>query len=259
MTLSQGHSGDFPETGPPRLYGELSSWWPLLSAPEEYVEEAEIYRKVITENSNRSVETVLELGSGGGNNASHLKRSFIMTLVDTSEGMLTVSRSLNPECEHIPGDMRNIRLGKLFDAVFIHDAISYMTTEDDLRSAIRTAFVHCRPGGVALFTPDYIRETFQPSTSHGGHDSDNRSMRYLEWCYDPDPSDTSYVTDLAYLLREGDYVRCEYDRHISGLFSRTDWLRFLGEAGFEARIIPFQHSQFEPGACELFLGVKANP
>jgi uncharacterized membrane protein len=70
--------------------------------------------------------------------------------------------------------MRSVRLGRLFDAVFIHDAISYMRTETDLRAAIQTAFVHCRPGGVALFAPDHLRESFRPSTDHGGHDCGRR-------------------------------------------------------------------------------------
>ena len=30
--------------------------------------------------------------------------------------------------------MRNVRLGRTFDAVFVHDAIMYMTTEVDLRA-----------------------------------------------------------------------------------------------------------------------------
>ena len=32
-----------------------------------------------------------------------------------------------------------------------HDAVAYMKTEDDLRQAIETAYVHCQPGGAALF------------------------------------------------------------------------------------------------------------
>lgn len=159
-----------PEDGLPRLYCDLSSWWPVLSAPEDYAEEAEFYQKTIIAACDSTPQTLLELGSGGGNNASHLKHTFTMTLVDLSPGMLTVSGSLNPECEHIQGDMRNVRLGRLFDAVLIHDAIVYMTTEDDLRRAIDTAFMHCKPGGAALFCPDYIRETFHSSTEHGGHD-----------------------------------------------------------------------------------------
>ncbi|HEY40228.1 MAG TPA: class I SAM-dependent methyltransferase [Dehalococcoidia bacterium] len=228
----------------------------MLTAPEDYAEEAEFYHKTILSACASPPRTLLELGSGGGNNASHLKAHFEMTLVDLSPEMLAVSRAMNPECEHIQGDMRTVRLDRQFDAVFIHDAITYITTEDDLRSTLETAFVHCRPGGVALFAPDCTSETFRPATSHGGHDSEERSLRYLEWTWDPDPNDTTYTVDFAYLLREGDDVSFEYDRHILGVFSREDWLRLIAEAGFEARAIPFEHSQIEPGSSELFLGIK---
>ena len=98
----------------PRLYSELAEWWPLLSAPGDYDEEAGYFRELLVEACNP--RTVLELGSGGGNNASHLKRHFDLTLVDRSPQMLAVSRALNPECEHVAGDMRSIRLGRQFDA-----------------------------------------------------------------------------------------------------------------------------------------------
>lgn len=241
----------------PRLYYEFASWWQLLSAPEDYAEEAEFYRRLILDNSSHPPKTMLELGCGGGNNASHLKKHFKMTLTDVSPNMLEVSTSLNPECEHIQGDMRTLRLCRVFDAVFIQDAIGYMTTESDLRAAIETAFVHCKQGGIALFAPDHTRENFAPSTKNGGHDGDKRGMRYLEWVYDPNPTDSTYVTDFAYLLKEEDgSVRVEYDRHITGLFSRKDWLRIITEVGFKAKAAPFEHSEIEPGTCEVFLGIK---
>jgi len=243
-----------------RLYCELASWWPLLSAAEDYAEEAEIYRRALVEASCSPVDTLLELGSGGGNNASHLKEHFRMTLVDRAPGMLAVSRALNPECEHLEGDMRTVRLDRLFDAVFIHDAIDYITTEADLHSTIETAFVHCKPGGLALFVPDHVRETFRPATNHGGHDgrdADGRALRYLEWTWDPDSTDATYLTDFACLLREADgSVRVEHDRHIGGLFARADWLRLFGDVGFEVKVLPFEHSDVEPGAQELFLARK---
>src|SRR5436190_3075338 len=107
----------------PKLYGELADWFRLLTAPEDYAEEAELYRALVVEGCAFPPRTVLELGSGGGNNASHLKRHFEMTLVDRSREMLAISRSLNPECEHLVGDMRSVRLGRTFDAVFVHDAV----------------------------------------------------------------------------------------------------------------------------------------
>ena len=245
------------ETVPgPRLYSDLASWFHLLTAPEEYAVEAAFYRRVLESACAYPPRTLLELGSGGGNNASHLKAHFAVTLVDLSPEMIDLSKTINPECEHIAGDMRFIRLGRLFDAVFINDAISYMTTEADLRAAIQTAFLHCRPGGAALFTPDHIRETFHPATDHGGHDGIGRAMRYLEWTWDPDPGDTSYLVDMAYLLRDASgEVRVAHDRHRLGLFSRAEWLRFVEEAGFEARSIPFEEGEEALGS-EVFLGIQ---
>ena len=189
------------------MYGELAGWWPLLSAPATYAEEAGIYRRLLVEAADRPPETVLELGSGGGNNASHLKAHFQLTLVDLSPGMLEVSRELNPECEHVQGDMRTVRLGRAFDAVFVHDAVNYMTTAEDLRAAMETAFVHCRPGGSALFAPDQLRETFRTGTDHGGHDGDGRAARFLEWTWDPDPDDTEVNCEFILALKEGDDLR----------------------------------------------------
>ena len=204
--------------------------------------------------------TLLELGSGGGNNASHLKDHFQLTLVDPSPEMLAVSRRLNPECEHMRGDMRTVRLGRQFDTVFIHDAIIYMTSEEELRQAMRTAYEHCRPGGVALFAPDHTAETFRPSTGHGGHDRPGRSARYLVWTWDPDSADTTYALDMVYLLREGrDEVRCVLDRHECGLFGHDDWLRLLGETGFSPWSLPFEHSDEDPGSVYVFLGLKPGP
>ena len=241
----------------PRLYSELADWWPLMSAPDDYAEEAATYQRILLEASGIPTHTLLELGSGGGNNASHLKARFDLVLVDRSPGMLQVSRTLNPGIEHVEGDMRTVRLGREFDAVFVHDAVAYMTTEADLRSAINTAYVHCKPGGAVLFAPDHVRENFRTSTDHGGHDGVSRGLRYLEWTWDPDPGDSSYVVDYAYLLRDTDgSMRVEWDRHVEGLFARADWLRLLADAGFEPKVVAFEHSELEPGQYEIFVGTK---
>jgi SAM-dependent methyltransferase len=251
------HRPAVTEGDAPKLYNELAAWWPLMSAPHDYAEEAAGYQRILLEASGIPAQTLLELGSGGGNNASHLKARFSLVLVDRSPGMLRVSRALNPECEHVEGDMRTVRLNRQFDAVFVHDAVVYMTTEADLRRAIETAYVHCKPGGAALFAPDHVRENFRPSTDHGGHDDGQRGLRYLEWTWDPDPSDSSYIVDYAYLLRDADgTIRVERDRHVEGLFARGDWLRLMAAAGFQPDVVPFEHSELEPGEYEVFIGRK---
>lgn len=217
-----------------RMYGDLAGWFHLLSPPEEYTDEAADYQQLVL-SACPAARTLLELGSGGGHTASHLKRRFDCTLTDLSPEMLAVSGRLNPECEHVQGDMRTLRLARLFDAVFVHDAVMYMLTEHDLRAAIATAFVHTRPGGVALFTPDFTRETFLAGTDHGGHDgADGRGARYLEWVREPEPDATTCIVDYAVMLRERDgSVRVVHDRHTEGLFPRAAWRSMLTDAGFE--------------------------
>jgi SAM-dependent methyltransferase len=238
------------------LYGDLASWWPLLSRPEEYAEEA-AFAGSLLRTAKPPTRTVLELGSGGGNNAFHLKRDFEMTLVDLSDDMLAVSRQLNPECEHLRGDMRTLRLGRSFDAVFVHDAIDYMTTEADLRQAVTTAYEHCREGGVAVFVPDDIAENFEPGTDHGGHDGpDGRGARYLEWTSDPDPGDTRTRTEFAFMLRASDgTVQVVHDTHDFGLFPRALWLQALADVGFRARSVAEVTSE-DRLPREIFVGTR---
>lgn len=222
-----------------KLYGELAKWWPLVSAPEDYAPEVDFFLPLLDEVTSAGNATLLELGSGGGNNASYMKRDFsTVTLVDLSPQMLEVSARLNPDCAHVQGDMRSVRLGRSFDVVFVHDAIDYMTTLAALREVLETAWLHCREGGMALFVPDHVRETFAPSTDHGGADGDSCSVRYLEWSRDPNPNDTTFVTDYVIIVREeGKPVSVVHDEHVHGIFALEDWLRLLHDVGFAAAFV----------------------
>jgi len=220
-----------------KLYDELADWWPLMSPPEEYAAEAVHVRRLLAPPAPAGRARLLELGAGGGHLASHLKARFDVTLVDLSPRMLEQSRRLNPECRHLSGDMRSLRLRETFDAVLIFDAISHMTAEADLLAALSTARVHLRAGGIALFCPDWTVDCFAPSTSMGGTDGPERGMRYLEWTQ-PQIRGTTYETDLVYILREADgSQRMVHDRMTLGIFPRETWKRLLAEAGFGQVVI----------------------
>ena len=220
----------------PRLYGDLAAWWPLVSHPDEYVEEAAWIMNTFREALGRSPAAILELGSGGGNIASHLVRDARMTLVDQSSAMLDVSRRLVPHAEHVEGDMRSVRLNRSFEAVLIHDAIMYMTTEDDLLAAFATARAHLAPGGVFMVLPDHVAETFAPEVETGGNDArdgSGRGVRFMEWSHAPAAGATSHDTDYVFLIRAPDgSVDVVHDRHTTGIFPRNTWQTILSRAGF---------------------------
>ena len=216
-----------------KLYSELAEWWPLMSPPAYYAEDAEALAPLLALRSQAAKPRLLELGSGGGHLASLLSQRFEMTLVDLSPQMIAVSRRLNPECRHLEGDMRTLRLGETFDAVLIFDAISHMTEAQDLQAAIDTVRAHLSINGVAVFCPDTTAETFHPGLASGGTDGPGRCMRYLEWTH-PGVTGTSYTVDIAYLLRDaGGSGRTEHDRMEMGIFTRAHWQQALIHAGFE--------------------------
>jgi SAM-dependent methyltransferase len=241
------------------LYTELAPWFHLLTAPEDYELEARHALDVLADTIGEPPRTVLELGSGGGNSASHMKAHATLTLTDLSEQMLELSRTINPEVEHVRGDMRTLRLdGRTFDAVFVHDAISYLLTEPDLRATFETAFAHLRPGGAAIFEPDITREAYADATHHDGHDgADGRGLRYVQWRTDPDPSDTWYVDEFAILLHEADGTsRIAHDVHRLGMFPRATWFERLEDVGFvDVRAVTSPYADEEEGVgAESFVG-----
>jgi SAM-dependent methyltransferase len=221
-----------------KIYSTLKDWWPFILSVESRQEEGLLFRRLFQELSDSPPRMLLELGCGGGGTASYFKPDLALTLTDILPEMLEVSRKLNPESDHILGDMRTLRLDRTFDVVYIHDAIMYMTTEDDLRQAITTATVHCRPGGLLVIYPDYIRENFVEGCdiNSEAHDEPRRGLGFMEWYFDPDHGDTHYEVHFAIMLRRGNDVEVVHDHHRFGLFPRDTWLRLLDEAGFEASL-----------------------
>lgn len=219
------------------MYGELAPWFHLITAPQDYEAEARLILQLLRKDAECELVTLLELGSGGGNNASHLKAELELTLADLSPEMLEQSRRLNPDCEHVEGDMRTLRLDRSFDAVLVHDAVCHLLREEDLAAAIATVEAHLRPGGAAVFVPDHTKESFRSQTHQGGHDGDDgRSVRYLQWTWDPDPEDTTYLSSLVYILRETDGLpRFENEVMEMGVFPRATWVRLLEGAGLSQR------------------------
>ncbi len=223
-----------------RLYNDLAHLWPVISPPEEYLEEATYWREALRARLGPGRHRILELGIGGGHLLSHLTADFQATGVDISEKMLALSRLLNPGVDHHLGDMRTVRMGGTFGAVLVHDAIGYMLSENDLRAVFATARAHLERDGVFIVAPDWFRDTF-PGTSvqHWIRRKNELELTFIEYRHHPDPSDTTIESLFFFILRNGGEVRVEQDRHLTGLFPLDTWLKLLGQAGFEVEHVSF--------------------
>jgi hypothetical protein len=231
----------------PRMYNDLVWIWPFVSPPEEYAEEVATFRRRFQGKGVSDGSTVLHLGSGGGSIDHHLANHYKVTGVDISAGMRQIAARLNPGVEYQHGDIRDVRLGRTFDAVLLHDASSYMISIEELLAAYRTAAAHLEPGGVMVTLPEEIRSRFQQhKTSAWTHAVGDRVVSTMETDFDPDPTDTWFETTYVYLIRDGSQVTVEVDTHKSGLFHLEDMLAAMREAGFEPEVSPWELSELDP-------------
>lgn len=234
-----------------RMYDDLSGMYRLITPRAEYEEEAGRYASLFRGSLGNGRLSLLELGTGAGHNASWLT-GFDLTLTDISPKMLALAQALNPDATCVLGDMRTLRLGRTFDAVLAHDAVCYMRTEADLRAAMQTAHAHLNPGGVALFVPDYVAETFEADTECGGADGDQEAVRYLEWVWQRPGQTDSYMVDYVICRRSEDgQLETHHDRHEEGLFSIEQWVSWLDAAGFDAA-----HVEAVDEVGQIFRGIR---
>jgi len=240
-----------------RLYSDLAWVWPIISPPQDYIEETEQLCKIIREHSQLEVKTLLNLGCGGGHHGYTLKKHFEVSGVDASGAMLGLARQLNPEVTYSVGDMRNVRLGKTFDAVAIFDSINYMLTVADLQAAFLTAYKHLKPGGVFLTlveeTPEHFQQNGTQCTTHSRGDIE---IAFIENAYDPDPTDTTYEVTFVYLIRRGGRMDIETDSHVCGIFSLETWHGLLREVGFEVRQMEFTPPSLDRECYPMFVCIR---
>ena len=231
-----------------RLYSDLAWTWPIISPVKDYMEETELFSKLIREYSKIEVKTLLHLGCGGGHNDYAFKKHFKVTSLDISEDMLTLAKKLNPEVNYHHGDMRTVRLEERFDAVITLDSINYIKTVENLQRTFITAYEHLKPGGAFLTLVEQIAGQFkQNNTMHSTHFQGDVEITFIENYYDPDLADTNYEATFIYLIRVGGKLEVHTDRHLCGIFKLETWLGFLKATGFEVKQVKFTHSTFAEG------------
>ena len=227
-----------------RLYGDLAHLWPLMSPPDHYDDEARYWLRELRSRLAPGKRRILDLGTGGGYHLRPLTAEFDATAVDLSEAMLAHSRGLNPGVAHHVGDMRTVRLGETFDAVLVHDAISYMTTEADLLAVFATARAHLRPSGLLIVAPDDYTDTFKPpQVEYQTNRNADTELTYVEYSTDLDPTDTTIETTYVFFIKTGDKLQVEVDSHTTGLFPMATWERLLAEAGFGVERVDYPVSK----------------
>jgi SAM-dependent methyltransferase len=215
-------------------YGELAWTESIVASPADYADETAFYVNLIKANAQIETKTLLHLGCGAGGHDHIFKKHFKVTGVDISEKMLEIAGKINPEVTYVNGDMRSVDLNERFDVVAIPDSIDYMTTLPELRKAIAAASKHMMPGGVLLIVAK-TREEFRENNFCYTGVKDDVEITIFENNYIPEKDPATYEATLVYLIRRKGELSVHTDTHRLGLFSQTDWLTLLYDAGLKVK------------------------
>jgi len=139
------------------VFQDYAGCYDLLYRNKDYKAECVFLERVFGRHAQHPVRTILDLGCGTGEHALLLAhRGYRVTGVDLSRRMLERARQKADEAglaiTFHEGDIRNIDLGRIFDAaVAMFAVISYQTGNTDLAAALYTTRRHLISGGLFVF------------------------------------------------------------------------------------------------------------
>lgn len=211
-------------------FQRYSEYYDLLYRDKDYAGETEFIVRHLRKFAPEAV-SLLELGCGTGLHAQHLAAAgYRVHGIDLSADMLAAAAGrvagLAPELaarlEFAPGDVRDYRAGRTFDAVLsLFHVLSYQTTAADLLAALTTAAEHLEPGGVFLcdywFGPAVLAQ--RPETRIKRMDSEAIAVTRIA---EPVLHPAECICDVNYNV----FVRDKADGAIHE-FSETHRMRYL--------------------------------
>jgi SAM-dependent methyltransferase len=138
---------------------QYANQYDLLYGDKDYQAECDLLEKVFQRYARGSIKTILDLGCGTGGHAIPLtNRGYKVVGVDRSQDMLSQAKEKTQSAFSIPtpniptfieGDVRNVDVGRQFDAVLMMFAVlGYQLTNEDVLASLRTVQKHLKPNGL---------------------------------------------------------------------------------------------------------------
>lgn len=140
-------------------FGKYANYYDLIYQDKDYEGESEFIDGLITRFA-PGAKSILDLGCGTGNHDFYLsKRGYNITGVDYSETNINIANSKlaafghsNVILEFKKADIRNFRENKKFGIILsLFHVMSYMSTNNDLKSAFDTAKAHMDKKSLFIF------------------------------------------------------------------------------------------------------------
>lgn len=138
-------------------FQDYANYYDTIYHDKNYKAECDFLEAIFSKYFSKPVRSILDLGCGTGGHALILaEKGYKITGVDVSEEMLKIGKAKaenkGANIRFIKGDLRDIGIGKKFDAVIAMFAvISYQVTNKDLSNTFDNVRKHLEKGSLFIF------------------------------------------------------------------------------------------------------------
>ena len=168
------------------LYSDLAEVYEAMYETFiDYKTEYDFYSQHLNHHHKKSL---LELGCGTGNLASHfIKNGYEYFGLDLSKAMLDIATRKEPNGKFSQGDMRTFQLENNVGATIMTGrTISYLVTNEDLRSTFAKVYENLEMGGIFcfdcidanIFIPEIVEES---KITHSATHNNTNYVRKANW------------------------------------------------------------------------------
>jgi len=143
-------------------FRKYSNYYDTLYEGKPYKRELQSVIQILRKKSKIPFSSILSLGCGTGTYEAILaKKGYSVTGVDQSREMLRTAElkfhDSSLDVKLVNGDVRNIRLKKIYDAVIaLFNIAGYQNSNRDVDCFMRTASSHLKKGGLFIFDVWYL-------------------------------------------------------------------------------------------------------
>lgn len=223
-----------------RVYDKSARIYDLLytgTGIKNYPAEAAELHQIVQE-ANPPARTLLDVACGTGAHLAELRQWYAVEGSDISPAMLARAAARLPGVPLHLADMRNLDLGRRFDAVIcLFSSIGYITDPSELRTTVERLAAHVAPGGL-LILDGWIRPDEWSDEYRGDPDiASDHEMTVVRLAFSRRFGNVTELT-MHHLVRTDSGIEHFVENHRLALTSTEDYVAAVENAGFRARVVP---------------------
>ena len=219
------------------MFANTAEFYDLIYSFKNYENEAAMIRNLINA-EHPHAKTILDVACGTGEHARFLAADFSVDGIDLQPEFVQVSQRKAVTGEFKVADMRSFELEKKYDVVqCLFSSIGYLTSGEDVISALKCFRQHLRPGGIVVVEPWFTPDVYEAGVPHMAPPIDTPNLKIVRMNVSEKVGDLSLIR-FHYLIARKEGVEHVEEDHQLALYTIDEMQSFFDSANLLVKYDP---------------------